>query len=63
MTKQDDAFKLIEGVDIVIHCAGYIGHPSSIPTDDQIGLNQINVITNVLEACYKQGVKKIFRFK
>lgn len=58
MTKLDDAMKLVEGVDFVIHCAGYIGHPSSIPTDYQIGLNQINVITNVLEACYKQGVKR-----
>ena len=56
LTKLDDAMKLVEGVDFVIHCAGYIGHPSSIPTDYQIGLNQINVITNVLEACYKQGV-------
>jgi GDP-L-fucose synthase len=50
--------KLIDGADIVIHCAGYIGHPSSIATDFQIALNQINVITNVLEACYKQGVKR-----
>ena len=58
LTKLDDAMKLVEGVDFVIHCAGYIGHPSSIPTDYQIGLNQINVITNVLEACYKQGVKR-----
>ena len=58
LTKLDDAMKLVEGVDFVIHCAGYIGHPSSIPTDYQIGLNQINVITNVLEACYKQGVER-----
>mgnify|MGYP001291435657 CR=1 FL=1 len=56
LTKLDDAMKLVEGVDFVIHCAGYIGHPSSIPTDYQIGLNQINVITNVLEACYKSNV-------
>ena len=58
LTKLDDAMKLVEGVDYVIHCAGYIGHPSSIPTDYQIGLNQINVITNVLESCYKQGVER-----
>jgi GDP-L-fucose synthase len=58
LTKFDDAMKLIDGADIVIHCAGYIGHPSSIATDFQIALNQINVITNVLEACYKQGVKR-----
>ena len=58
LTKFDDAMKLIDGADIVIHCAGYIGHPSSIATDFQIALNQINVITNGLEACYKQGVKR-----
>ncbi len=58
LTKLDDTMKLVDGVDIVIHCAGNIGHPSSIPTDYQIGLNQITVITNVLEACYKQGVKR-----
>jgi len=58
LTKLDDAMKLVEGVDFVIHCAGYIGHPSSIADDFQIALNQINVITNVLEACYKFNVKR-----
>ena len=29
----------------------------SIPTDYQIGLSHINIITNILEASYKHGVK------
>ena len=49
--------KLIDGADYVIHLSGYIGHPSDIATDFQIALNQINVITNELEASYKCGVK------
>tara|TARA_B110000211_G_scaffold233609_1_gene300330 strand:+ start:1507 stop:2457 length:951 start_codon:yes stop_codon:yes gene_type:complete len=57
LTKLDDAMKLIDGADYVVHCAGYIGHPSSIATDFQLSLNQINVITNVLEACVKTNVK------
>jgi nucleoside-diphosphate-sugar epimerase len=50
LTKLDDAMKLIDGADYVIHLSGYIGHPSDIATDFQIALNQINVITNELEA-------------
>jgi GDP-L-fucose synthase len=57
LEKLDDAIKLIDGADYVIHTAGYIGHPSGIATDFQIALNQITVITNELEACYKCGVK------
>ena len=55
--KLDDAIKLIDGADYVIHASGYIGHPSGIATDFQLSLNQITVITNELEACYKCGVK------
>ena len=55
--KLDDAIKLIDGADYVIHASGYIGHPSDIATDFQLSLNQITVITNELEACYKCGVK------
>src|SRR5210317_355477 len=58
LTKLDDAMKLVEDVDYVINCTIYIGYQSSIPTDYQIGVNQINVNTNVLEACYKQGVER-----
>jgi len=57
LEKLEDALILIEGADYVIHAAGYIGHPSDIATDFQIALNQITVITNVLEASYKSNVK------
>ena len=57
LEKIDDAMKLIDGADYVIHSAGKIGHPASIATDFQITLNQIVVITNALEASYKCGVK------
>ena len=56
LEKLDDAIKLIDGADYVIHASGYIGHPSGIATDFQLSLNQITVITNELEACYKCGV-------
>ena len=57
LEKIDDAKKLIDGADYVIHTSGYIGHPSGIATDFQIALNQLTVITNELEASYKCGVK------
>ena len=57
LEKLDDAIKLIDGADYVIHTSGYIGHPSGIATDFQKALNQLTVITNELEASYKCGVK------
>ena len=57
LTKFDDAMTLIDGADIVIHCAGDILHPSTVATDFQVGLSHINIITNILEASYKHGVK------
>ena len=57
LTKFDDAMKLIGGADIVIHCAGDILHPTTVATDFQVGLSHINIITNILEASYKHGVK------
>lgn len=54
----DNCLKLTDGADYVIHCAGHIAHPSSVPTDVQISLNQLNLIGNVLEACAKNGVKR-----
>ena len=57
LTKLDDAMKLVEGVDFVIHCAGDILHPTTVATDFQVGLSHINIITNILEASYKHGVK------
>ena len=53
----DGALNLIVGADYVIHSAGKICHPASVPTDFQVTLNQINVITNVLEASYQAGIE------
>lgn len=50
--------ELVKGADYVIHCAGGVAHPSTVPTDVQISQNQIILIGNVLEACAKEGVKK-----
>jgi len=58
LTKFDDVMKLVEGADIVIHCAGNILHPSTVATDFQVGLSHIVIMTNVLEACYKSNIKK-----
>jgi GDP-L-fucose synthase len=58
LTKLEDCIKLVEGVDYVIHCGGKVAHPSTVPTDVQIGLAQLNLIGNVLEACAKTKVKK-----
>ena len=49
--------KLVDGADYVVHSAGKICHPSDVSTDFQVALNQIAVITNVLEASYKSNVK------
>ena len=58
LMKMGDCLKLTEGADYVIHCAGEIAHPSSVPTDVQISLKQLNLIGNVLEACAKNKVKR-----
>jgi len=50
--------ELVRGSDYVVHCAGEIAHPSTVSTDVQISLNQLNLIGCVLEACAKEGVKK-----
>ena len=57
LEKLDDALEMIDCAAYVIHTAGYIGHPSDIATDFQIARNQINVITNVLDACYQSNIK------
>lgn len=54
----DECLRLTEGADFVIHCAGEVAHPSSVSTDVQISLKQLNLIGNVLEACAKNGVKR-----
>lgn len=58
LMKLEDCIKLTDGADYVIHCAGEIAHPSSVPTDVQISLKQLNLIGNVLEACAKNKVKR-----
>jgi GDP-L-fucose synthase len=58
LTKLEDCFKLIEGADYVIHSGGKIAHPSTVPTDIQISMQNIMVLGNVLEASYKSGVKR-----
>jgi nucleoside-diphosphate-sugar epimerase len=58
LTKLDDCIKLIEGAEYVIHCGGAVAHPSTVPTDVQISLEQLNLIGNVLEACAKTKVKR-----
>ena len=58
LTKLDDAMKLINGADIVVHCAGNILHPSNVATDYQVGLSHTVIMTNVLESCYKSNVKR-----
>lgn len=58
LTKYDDCLKLTEGVDYVIHAAGNILHPSTVATDVNVTLNQIIIITNLLESSHKNGVKR-----
>tara|TARA_B100000029_G_scaffold510410_1_gene601816 strand:+ start:5601 stop:6545 length:945 start_codon:yes stop_codon:yes gene_type:complete len=57
LKKLDDCIKLIKGADYVIHSAGDIANPKLVPNDFQIALNQITIITNVLEASYKCSIK------
>ena len=58
LTKLDDCIELVNGAEYVIHCGGAIAHPSTVPTDVQISLAQLNIIGNVLEACAKTNVKR-----
>lgn len=58
----EDCMKLVEDADYVVHCAGKIAHPSTVPTDVQISLQQLNLIGNLLEASAKSGVKKFLDF-
>ncbi len=59
LMKLEDCIVLTKGADYVIHCAGEVAHPSSVPTDVQISLKQLNLIGNVLEAC---AINKVKRF-
>jgi GDP-L-fucose synthase len=58
LTKYEDCLTLTKGSDYVIHSAGNILHPSTVATDVQVTLNQIVIITNLLEACHNNEVKR-----
>jgi GDP-L-fucose synthase len=62
LTKLEDCMELIEGADIVIHVGGSIAHPSTVPTDIHIALQNINALGNILDACNKHNVKKYLDF-
>ena len=58
LTCIEDCLKLTEGADYVIHSGGKIAHPSTVPTDIQISLQNIMVLGNVLDASNRNGVKR-----
>lgn len=58
LTKLEDCLKITKGIDYVIHSAGNILHPSTVRTDIQVTLNQIIIITNLLEASHTNKVKR-----
>jgi len=58
LTDYDDCVKLTAGADYVVHAAGNILHPSTVATDVQVTLNQIVIITNLLEAAHNNKVKR-----
>ena len=56
LTKFDDAMTLLTE-QISLYIVQEILHPTTVATDFQVGLSHINIITNILEASYKHGVK------
>ncbi len=54
----DDCFKLIDGVDYVIHVAGPVGHPTTVKTDFKLARTHLNIFSNILEASIESNVKK-----
>lgn len=58
LEKLEDCLKLTEGADYVIHSGGKIAHPSTVPTDVQISLQNIMVLGNMLDASQRNGVKR-----
>ena len=60
LMKIDDCLRFVDGAEIVIHSGGNIAHPSTVPTDIQISLQNINTISNVIDACNRVGTKKFF---
>lgn len=53
-----ECYTATKDIDYVIHSAGHILHPATVRTDIQVTLSQINLISNILEASYKNGVKR-----
>ena len=60
LMKIDDCLRFVDGAEIVIHSGGNSAHPSTVPTDIQISLQNINTISNVIDACNRMGTKKFF---
>tara|TARA_R110002012_G_scaffold100670_2_gene239420 strand:- start:19553 stop:20506 length:954 start_codon:yes stop_codon:yes gene_type:complete len=58
LTNLNDVLKLTKGADYVIHSGGKIAHPSTVPTDVQISMQNIMVLGNVLDASQRNGVKR-----
>jgi GDP-L-fucose synthase len=58
----DNCLLATKDIDYVIHSAGNILHPSTVRTDVQTTLSQIIIISNLLEASYKNGVKRFLDF-
>jgi len=53
----EDCYKLVKGADYLVHAAGRICHPASVPTDIQVSIQNIKVTGNLLEASHKSNVK------
>ena len=58
LTNLEDCIELTDGADYVIHAGGNIAHPSTVPTDIQISIQNISVLGNLLDACVKNKVAK-----
>ena len=58
LIKLEDCLRLTEGADYVIHSGGKIAHPSTVPTDVQISVQNILVLGNALDAAQRNGVKR-----
>ena len=58
LTNIDECCDLVKNADYVVHSGGNIAHPSTVPTDIQVSIQNINTLGNVLDACARTGVKK-----
>lgn len=53
----NDTLDVVEGCDYIINSAGNILHPSTCPTDFQVTLGHVNIVTNLLDACCRLNIK------